>query len=519
MADKSHDRLDQVYTGGLMADLDITQPDAVMVKVDCDRSLAKELNSYFTFTMPNFKYTPAYKNKIWDGKIRLFNLFTQSMYAGLVEPLIKFAKDRGYSYSFTPRTYQKPSNALISDFIENLPIQANGSTIKPHDYQVEAVLHSLGHSRALLVSPTGSGKSLILYLLCRWILETHNTGKLLIIVPTTSLVSQMLADFREYAKLDTWKADRNIHTIMAGKDKDTNKRIIISTWQSIYKQPETWFNDFVGVFGDEVHLFSAKSLTGIMTKAKNTDYRIGTTGTLSGMQIHQFVIEGLFGPVYNTTTTKKLIDKDLLSSINIDCLKLQYTPEEIQKTKRMEYQDEIRFVVTHKGRNKFIKNLCNSLTGNTLVLFNFVELQGKPLYELIVNDSDKSIYFIHGETDVETREEIRKIVDKGTDSVLIASYGTCSTGINIRNINNIVFASPSKSVIRVLQSIGRGLRKTETKSKMKLFDIADDLSYKSYENHGMKHLEQRFKIYTNEGFPFKIVPIQLPKETNDENPV
>ncbi len=498
-----------------MVDIKITQPDAVNLKIECDRSLAKELNGYFTFTVPNFQYTPAFKKRLWDGKIRLFNLYTQTIYAGLVDLVVKFAKDRGYTWEHIPAPYNTPNPEKVKEFIRNLPLSAGGKPIQPYEYQIDAVLHSLERSRALLVSPTGSGKSMMIYLLCRWMLDQNPIGKLLIIVPTTSLVAQMLADFRDYSKTDTWKADRNIHTVMSGKDKTSTKRIIISTWQSIYNQPYEYFDDFIGIFGDECHLFKAKSLSSIMSKAKKTKYRIGTTGTLDGTQTHKLVIEGLFGPTYHTTTTKKLIDQDLLSSISIDCLQLQYSPEDIQITKKMQYVDEIRWVVGNTKRNMFIKNLCNKLSGNTLVLFNFVELQGKPLHDLILASSKKPVYFIHGETEVEEREQIRKVMDGGSEATLIASYGTCSTGINIKNIHNIIFASPSKSVIRVLQSIGRGLRKSETKVQMKLFDLADDLRYKKYINHGMNHLNERLKIYTNEGFPYKLISVQLPKDNNE----
>lgn len=499
-----------------MADIQITQSDSVFVKVECDRSLAKELNGYFTFTVPNFQYTPAFKKRLWDGKIRLFNLYTQTIFAGLTDLVVKFAKDRGYTWEKTLLPYSAPLAEEVKHFIDGLNITVGGKAVRPYDYQVEAVQHALNASRALLVSPTGSGKSLMIYLLCRWILDCHSTGKILIVVPTTSLVAQMLADFREYSKQDSWKADRNIHTVMSGKDKTSTKRIIISTWQSIYNQPYEYFDDFIGVFGDECHLFKAKSLTSIMSKSKKTVYRIGTTGTLDGTQTHKLVIEGLFGQTHHTTTTKKLIDQDLLSQINIDCLQLQYSAEDVQTTKKMVYVDEIRWVVSNPRRNEFIKNLCSKLQGNTLVLFNFVELQGKPLYELIQNSSQKPVYFIHGATEVEEREQIRKVMDKGSDAILIASYGTCSTGINIRNIHNIVFASPSKSVIRVLQSIGRGLRKSETKVQMKLVDIADDLRYKSHVNHGMNHLNERLKIYTNEGFPYKLISVKLPEEKHEK---
>lgn len=486
-----------------------------MIKIECDRSLAKELSGYFTFSVPNCQYTPAFKKRLWDGKIRLFNLYTQTIFAGLYDLVIKFAKDRGYAWEDNRIPYNAPNSTLIKQFIDDLPISVGGQAITPHSYQIEAVQHALNRSRALLVSPTGSGKSLMIYLISRWILDINPTGKILIIVPTTGLVAQMLADFRDYSKQDNWRADRNIHTVMGGREKTSTKRIIISTWQSIYNQPTEYFDDFIGVFGDEAHLHKAKSLTSIMSKAKKTKYRIGTTGTLDNSQTHRLVIEGLFGPTYHTITTKKLIDQDLLSQISIDCIQLQYSQQDIEVTKRMEYADEIRWVVGNAKRNNFIKTMCSKLTGNTLVLFNFVELQGKPLYEAIKSDPQKSTYFIHGATEVDEREDIRKIMDKESNSILIASYGTCSTGINIRNIHNIIFASPSKSIIRVLQSIGRGLRKSETKTKMNLFDIADDLKYKKYINHGMRHLHERLKIYTNEGFPYRLLSVGLSKETNE----
>jgi hypothetical protein len=206
-----------------LADIRITQPDAVDLKIECDRSLARELNGYFTFTVPNFQYTPAFKKRLWDGKIRLFNLYTQTIYAGLIDLVIKFAKDRGYTWEHIPVPYDTPKPEEVKQFIQSLPLSAGSKPIQPYDYQVEAVQHALNRSRALLVSPTGSGKSMMIYLLCRWMLDKNPTGKLLIIVPTTSLVAQMLADFRDYSKQDSWKADRNIHTVMSGKDKTSTK--------------------------------------------------------------------------------------------------------------------------------------------------------------------------------------------------------------------------------------------------------------------------------------------------------
>ena len=497
-----------------MSDISVLHLDSVYVKLDCERSVAKELSDFFTFKVPNHEFSPAYKKKIWDGTIKLFSLYKQTIYRGLLDYVIQFAKDRNYTIQLEETLKDSlPSSEFsqsdVTDFIESLSIVVNNKAIKPHLHQVNAIQHALNTKRCLLLSPTASGKSLIIYTLMRYYMELLPPDKkLLIIVPTTGLVSQMLEDFKDYSSNDDWDCMSNCHQVFSGQSKETDKRIIISTWQSLYNMPKEYFSKFGCVFGDECHLFKAKSLSTLMSNLDDCYYRIGTTGTLDGTQTHKLVIEGLFGRVFQVTTTKNLMDKKLLSTLDINCLVLQYTKDEKEFMKRKRYQDEIEWIVTHEKRNKFIAELTNRLKGNTLVLFNYVEKHGKPLYELI-SQGDKETFLIHGATDVIQREEIRKIVDKKTNSVLVASYGTCSTGINIRNIDNIIFSSPSKSVVRVLQSIGRGLRKSDRKNKVKLFDLSDDLSIGKYENHTFRHLGERIKIYTNEQFDYELSKIHL----------
>ena len=493
-----------------MSDMVIEKIDPVNIKVHCDDSVSKELSTFFTFQVPNHKYTPAYRNRKWDGRIRLFNLYTKKIYAGLLQYLVKFAKDKKYTIEYDSDDNNDVTLEDTKLFVNSLNIESRGKKIEPHDYQIDAINHSIKKERCLLLSPTGSGKSLIIYSLVRYYLDKlDDNEKILIIVPTTSLVSQMYNDFRDYSG-NNWNVDENCHVIFSGQDKISEKKVVISTWQSIYKMPVEYFNSYKVVIGDEAHQYKSKSLTGIMTKLMKADIRIATTGTLDNVNVHKLVIEGLFGPVYKVTTTKDLMKRDLLSNLQIDCIMLKYEQNDIDEIKRAAYIDEIKWLVQNEKRNKFIANLTNSIKGNTLLLFNFVELHGKPLYDLIQKVcGDRKVFFIHGGTDVEQREEIRKIVDEETDAVLVASYGTCSTGINIRNINNIVFTSPSKSVVRVLQSIGRGLRRSESKDRVKLYDIGDDLSYKSHKNYSLRHMDVRTKIYTNEKFDYKIVPITL----------
>jgi superfamily II DNA or RNA helicase len=495
-------------------DLVVTYIDSSELRVDCERGLAKELQDYFTFKVPGHKYMPAFRKRKWDGRIRLYNIYTQTIYAGLLDHIIQFAKDRKYTISVPDRNKIAITDKHIIDYLsKKIKPFAGGQPITAHYHQVDAVRHGIANSRCLLLSPTGSGKSLIIYSMLRYYSEQINPEKkILIIVPTTSLVAQMYNDFKEYSTLNGWDAEKLCHCITGGVDKNTNKKVVISTWQSIYKLPQEYFDQFECVFGDECHLFKADSLKGIMTKLKKCPYRIGLTGTLDGSLTHKLVIEGLFGPVYKVTTTKDLIDKDLLSQLKINNILLQHNETCRKAMVRAKYQDEIDWIVQNPKRNEFISNLSLNITGNTLILFQFVEKHGEVLYNLIkekTKDSGRPVFFVHGGTELQAREEIRKITEQESEAIIVASYGTFSTGISIRRLHNIIFASPSKSRIRVLQSIGRQLRKSKHKEVAKLYDIGDDISWLSYKNHTLRHFEERLKIYHSEKFQFKINKINL----------
>lgn len=492
----------------------IKYKDTVNLKIECEKGIAKELAEYFTFKVPGHQYMPSYRNKIWDGQIKLYNVYDQTLYCGLYDYVIKFAKDRKYKLEIEDTLKEPKRKINIEAFLSLITLTISGKKdVEVHPHQISAIDHAMHHDRCLLLSPTGSGKSLIIYLLVRHYLNIlPKEKKILIIVPTTSLVTQLLSDFKDYSSQDNWDAEQKCHTVMAGKDKSHyNKRVTISTWQSIYKLSGAYFERFGAVFGDECHLFKAKSLTGIMTKLRDCPYRIGTTGTLDGTLTHRLVIEGLFGPVFNVTSTKELMNEDLLSKLHIDTILLQYSDEEKQEIKRAKYQDEIDWLVKNKKRNDFVKNMALELKGNTLILFQYVEKHGKYLHSIIEEDAKdgRKIFFVHGGTDVEVREEIRKITEKEEDAIIVASYGTFSTGISIRKLHNIIFASPSKSRIRVLQSIGRQLRKSENKEIANLYDIGDDLSWKSWKNHTLKHFLERIKIYESEDFDFNSVIIRI----------
>ena len=489
-------------------DLVITKKDEVFAKVACERHIAMELSEFFTFFVPGYQFVPAYRNRIWDGKIRLFALQSGQIYLGLIPYLKEFCVEREYTYELEELT-DDYSVYLAEKFIKTLNLHSNGEPIEVREHQLNAYVHAMRNRRSLLLSPTASGKSLIIYLICRQLLDYQNL-KGLIIVPTTSLVEQLYADFGDYASESGFKNFMHVHRIYQGKEKTTDKSITISTWQSLYQMPKEYFEQFDYIIGDEAHLFKAQSLTTIMTAANKTKYRIGLTGTLDGTKTHKLVLEGLFGPVEKVITTKELIDKKQLSDFNIKCLVLKHSDEICAEMKNATYVDEIQYLIANESRNRFIRNLTISLKTNTLVLYQMVDKHGKILFDMIKEKAgERKVFFVHGGTDTETREEIRGIMEKENDAIVVASFGTFSTGINIRNLHNIIFASPSKSRVRNLQSIGRGLRQSEGKEMATLYDIADDLRYKKHMNFTLQHFVERVKIYNEEQFSFKIYNIGL----------
>ena len=485
----------------------VEKKNEVYITVDCDPNIQRELSEFFTFYVPGYKFMPAFRNRMWDGKIRLYSQKTKEIYFGLYPYIRAFAEERGYQIvtGKDVEVENKVDKDIVTKFSNSL-----GQSFEARDYQIDAIYHSLKYNRTLLLSPTASGKSFIIYALIRYyshLIKDQENSKCLLIVPTTSLVEQMYSDFKSYG----WNVKKYCHRLYSGYSNQTDKKVLISTWQSLYKLPKKYFEQFGVVFGDEAHLFKSKSLTEIMTKLIDCKYRVGLTGTLDGAQTHKLVLEGLFGAVNKVTSTRKLMDKKQLSNLTVRCLILKHTEENSKIVASGKYQDEIDYLVGSNSRQNFIRNLSLKLEGNTLVLFQLVEKHGKNLHKIIDEkaDDDRKVFYIFGGVEADEREAIRGIVEKEKNAIIVASYGTFSTGVNIKNLHNIIFASPSKSRIRNLQSIGRGLRLGDNKVSATLYDIADDLTYKSKENFTLKHFQERINIYTEEEFDYEIHNIDL----------
>jgi superfamily II DNA or RNA helicase len=489
-------------------DLIISKKNDVYLTVKTDKGIARELSDFFTFEVPGAKFMPQYRNRMWDGKIRLFSMQTGEIYFGLLSYIEEFAKrnDIEIEYKEGVKDEERLRDGELDTFIGRVSPQSKGQNIQIRDYQMAALDYAIRNNRSLLLSPTASGKSLIIYILSVWY-ASKTESNILILVPTTSLVEQMHSDFLDYGFKESM-----MQKIYQGYSKNITKPITISTWQSVYKMQKKWFDQFSCILGDEVHIFKSKSLTGIMNKMVNCKYRHGFTGTLDGTQTHRLVLEGLFGSVNKVTTTKELMDSDTLAKLSVECIVLRYPDADCKYMKNLSYQDEVDLIVRDERRNKFIVDLTKHLTGNTLVLFQFVEKHGDVLHTMINTSlTDRKVFYVYGGTDTQTREEIRSITENEKDAVIVASYGTFSTGINIRNLHNIVFASPSKSRIRVLQSVGRALRLGDNKVSARLVDIADDFTYKGKQNFTLRHFMERINIYNEEEFDYDIKQISIDK--------
>jgi superfamily II DNA or RNA helicase len=493
--------------------INVEVKNAVHLIVRADPGTAMEISEYFSFKPAGYEWSPAYKNRMWDGVIRLYQPLRPVLYVGLFPRLKKFCEDRGY-------TLNAPDHLLHGeptpeDYGYQLAKEVN-CPFEPRDYQNQYVVDAIRDSRSLSLSPTSSGKSLIIYLIQQHYFRAfeHRT---LIIVPTISLVHQMAGDFVDYG------CDENdIYKIQGGVDKNTNHPIVISTWQSLMKVGKDWLSQFKVALGDEAHLFQAKSLQKIMEGLDECYYRHGFTGTLKSEEskTHRLVLEGCFGSVRSHVTTKDLIDQGTVADFNIKAIVLAHSKEakkafytEFKKIKepQKKYPAEREFLVNNHKRNMFIRNLLWSLEGqNNLVLFDLVEKHGKML-EPMLRKEGRELHFIYGAVKGEERERIRHLVENDPikQHDILASYGTFSTGINLKKLDNIIFASGSKSEVKVLQSIGRALRKGNDADKATLYDITDDLTHGSFENYTLLHFKKRIDIYGTQQFNFKIFTVNI----------
>jgi superfamily II DNA or RNA helicase len=473
------------------------------VLIDCEYDEAQEIADLFSFYSPNYNWSPKYQSGIWDGKIRLFSADNCLLPAGLLKKFLGYIKLNEWEYKIEDcllETGHEISVAEILEFCKEIKCD-----LIPRDYQIDAIRYFIYHRKMIGVSATASGKSYIYYIFLNLLMYMYPDFKALLIVPTINLVEQMAGDFQEYAK-NYCNFQKYVHRIHSGREKYTDKTITVSTWQSLKNMPPEYFEPFNAVIVDEVHEATANVLPRIANHCIKAGYRIGMTGHLKDCKITKMQLTALLGSVKTFSKSSELIEKGILADIEIKGIVLKYG-EEITKQfkgqKKVEWQAETEIIRQIPARKKFICQLAASCKGNTMVLFKIRDY-GRDLHKLIKNNfPDKHVYYIDGTVKVDYREKVRKVTEKHEGIIIVASYGTFSTGINIKNLHNLIFAESVLSSVKVIQSIGRLLRKYFNKNA-KLYDITDDLSWKSKRNYCLKHFLQRMRYYDHEEFTYDI---------------
>jgi superfamily II DNA or RNA helicase len=462
---------------------------------------------------------------MWDGNISLYNIKTKLFPIGLYPRLKSYCDENSIDLVFKKDDRfdtisdidEDLSIEEIKSFVNDLNLWSKNGPITAREYQLDAVFKAIKNKRLTLVSPTSSGKSLLIYCIIRWILDEIPDSRVLLLVPNVTLVNQMFGDFREYSSQNGWDVDKNCQKLYSGLSKELSKRVLITTWQSFTKIANDKVNGpkilslYKGVIADECHTSKGKEMQSILEKCHYASYRIGTTGTIdtsADAKVHTLQIEGFLGSIYKVITTKELIDTNQVSNLKIKSLVLKYTEDECKLIKTAEYQEEINWLIENPERNKFLIRVALAAEGTTLLLVRNRDTHAKVLYEKISEISKRPVYYVSGNVSADEREKIRQTANK-EDCIIVATFQTMSTGVNIPNIRNVIFGSPSKSSITVLQSIGRGLRLHSDKTHMTLYDIIDDLRYKKSENYSYVHGVERLSIYRKEKFDISIKEITL----------
>jgi len=479
--------------------------------------ILREISDYFSFEAQNAQWDPRVRNGFWDGRIRFLCYKTRKFPKGILQHLINFLKERDYTVDVDYDCVSEPLE-FDPDFISKEIKLA----FEPYDFQTSTFEWCLENRRGVLLSAVNSGKSLIIYFLIRYFLQHFPREKILLVVPTIDLVTQLLEEFREYDK--SYDIDSKTHLIFGGQSKDEgpNKKLVITTWQSVYKLDVEYFEKFFTVMVDEAHSCKAVGLRGILDKSVNAENRFGFTGTLDGVDYNELTIESLCGEIKDVVRTKQLIDRGISSEIEVKCIKFKYSSEvckivsnaskqDKKKLKKVNpYAVEQKFIVNYKKRTNKIAKIVSQIQSkdNVLILSAYVD-HLEFLKVEIEKETNRKVIIVSGATKSEDRRAAVEYVNNNENCIILATYGVFSTGINCRNIQYLIMGTSSKSQVRVLQSFGRGLRLDNKTNKVVIIDIVDDLSIKSKQNYLLKHFLERIKIYTREEYPYSISKILI----------
>jgi len=489
------------------------------IRVRGTEAVEMHLSDHLKFRSPTARWSKKVKMRLQTGDVYLYNRKDHLVLKGLYNRILLFARVNNYKIKSTltdeATVPMERAESYASKVLVNIK---DKGAVHLDKYQQDAVAKAIHYERLLLLSPTSSGKSAMMYAMVRWYLSYKK--RIVIIVPSTWLVDQMYQDFVQYAKDIDPKFDpeKTFHRLYSGQPRKFSQPCLITTWQTLSLLETKFFNGFDVIIGDEAHGFNAKVLSLMMKTNVRSKVRIGMTGTIDDLKVHLYNLEGYFGPTYQVSTTKTLMDEGRVSQLSIEFICLNYKNfDQLLESKgyaskhRLEYTEEVDLIQNVQKRTDFIAQLgAKVIKGTTLILFQNIA-HGKAIVESLkaMNLDDIDVHYIDGQVEVDGRQEIKSIVESSKRHVIVASYGVLRQGVSIPSIDAIIFAHPTKSKIRSLQSIGRGLRLKDGKSSCTLYDIVDIFSSAGRASYCSVHGRERASFYQAEQFDMNIRRLNL----------
>lgn len=476
----------------------------------------EQLRISLTKRIDSWRFNPLVKKGVWDGYVSYIR-DDKWIPAGLWKYVIEVCKEYRFEIQINGirRLIDGDMNA---DSFEQWALDFfKDSKITPRDYQIETAYNILKFRKCLAELATSAGKTLISFLTVAYMLEKEKAEKILFIVPNVSLVVQAHEDFHEYNYMN--RVPLRIQQIFAGQKIKSNKNIVIGTYQSLIKKPKEYFEEFDAVIVDETHKAKSASIKTILQKCTNASYKFGLSGTLpKDGTLDKLTLLSQTGPVISEVKAAFLQEEGHIAQCSVKVIEMNYATES-QRTAFQElaqnkyenkdvFQLEQNFVIQSDARLNFISNVISRIPRNSLVLFHRIE-HGKRLYEKLRQESNKRVFYVDGGTDKDIREEYKKKMEAGEEVVIVASYGTFSTGISIKKIHNIFFTESFKSEVIIRQSIGRGLRQHHSKDKVIIIDFVDDIRTDEWKNYLYKHGLARQAIYKQEKFEYSIKKVSF----------
>lgn len=476
--------------------LQITKVNEIYAKVSSNHpTLMNSLYTFMSVYAENFRFMPKYKAGLWDGKIHFMD-HSGKFPIGLLRHVYRFVQQDGLSIEISEELL--PKIDALEDEFNTITDEWISESITPRDYQLEGAIKICVYKRGILEHATSAGKSLTMALAVMYNLKKEFCSKVLIIVPSVGLVEQLTSDFIEFGVPEEWIG--KFH----GREKEIDKKITISTWQSMCRQEE-YVKEFDMIVADECHGQKATVIRSIAENAINAKIRFGCTGTMPDDKSNRWLIEGLFGAVLHQVTPKYLIDHQYAADITVKIPFIMHPEEDVKKIKGMPYDEEKKWLETNEKRNIVISKIVDKhiqRDHNVLVLADHID-HIKDLYEKINELDTKNVFVVTGEVPAEKREKLRHFTNENKRVVIIATYGVFSTGISIKRLHSVIFASAGKSKIKTLQSVGRGMRLHKEKNGLILYDIGDNTYYSE------RHLKHRVDIYDKAEFKLDMVEIKL----------